>query len=380
MLKTWMVRCLLALALLFIIPRSFATCVFSPINSNYLNPGQIHTYNITLKNATISVPPGTAIGQVIYRLTIDLNEGPDYKITCTTTALFKFEHKYLSTPLPLSGVANTYQTNLPGIGMRFTLRTPETPFPLTRDTSTNANAFAPPTATKILMFYLELVKTGDVTAGTIQSSSLPSGRIAVGQTGKMLDAYDVKIIGGAITVTTPTCNIAPASGAMTIQLGSYKANTFTGINYGTAWKNASIKFDCPNRFYGNSSNGTTSTPITSVATYDGKIMQNFVAMNRNMWEMTLTPGNGVASTTNSNNGIMKINDSPDMAYGIGIQLSSSASETNKINLANKITGKFSLTNTSTSVTVPLYARYIQTHSTVIAGKANGSLIYTISYR
>lgn len=77
---------------------------------------------------------------------------------------------------------------------------------------------------------------------------------------------------------------------------------------------------------------------------------------------------------------MKINDSPDMAYGIGIQLSSSASETNKINLANKITGKFSLTNTSTSVTVPLYARYIQTHSTVIAGKANGSLIYTISYR
>ena len=76
---------------------------------------------------------------------------------------------------------------------------------------------------------------------------------------------------------------------------------------------------------------------------------------------------------------MRIDDETLSATGIGIQLSSSESTSGLIDLTTGITQTLPDDGTR-NITVPLYARYIQTENSVTAGKANGRLEYIITYQ
>jgi type 1 fimbria pilin len=82
-------------------------------------------------------------------------------------------------------------------------------------------------------------------------------------------------------------------------------------------------------------------------------------------------------------GIIKIattgaNNTPH-AVGVGIQLSTTESVVGKVNLNNPL--EYTLpTDGRLSITLPLYARYIKTASTVTGGKANGKLTFTVTYK
>lgn len=371
--KIWMVRCLL-LPGIFAALQAYAVCNFNPLAGVYPQ-NSLYTYTFPfVTSAIFSVPADTPVGQVIYQQqigpTMDNTPGA-YRITCTTNGLFRFSYSYSATPRPLSPLGNVYQTNLAGVGVRFVSQEPK-PFPTVYSFSTTMQTSYSVSQAVMTRIYMELVKTGDINAGTINGNALPTARVSLGQTGSFVALYDIKI-SGSLSVTTPTCNVAPTSGTMSVTMGSYKASEFTGAGSGTDWKDASITVNCSGRFYGNSG---VNTPVKIAATSDGKTNTARTLQN-NIWEMTLTPGNGVIDSAN---GIMKLKNETQSAGGIGIQLSTSASDTNKINLANKISDKISKTAVNPTITVPLYARYIQTASTVTAGKANGSLIYTISYR
>lgn len=353
---------ILALILLAAIKNAQASCAFS-------SAATAQIFTIPLDNRTFSIPPNTLPGQIIARqyITAPLSSSmPD--VVCSTGPMYKF-YQYKTLPLGLAtNYTDVYQTNVAGIGVRYYASRVNYPsFPYNYQYSTG-NRF--PIANYTLNFFIEFIKTAKtVSPGQVLASSLPITELAAGQEANKV-VYARMTMSGQFTVTTPTCNIAPASASMTVQMGTHMANSFSGIGSGNDWKNASIRLiDCP-QFYGNGYSGLTSQTATNNTT------PTQYALTANTWSLSLTPRNGVIDAAN---GIMKIDDETGKATGVGIQLSTSESVSGKINLTNGV--KKSITQDgSTTITIPLYARYIQTESTIGAGKANGRLEYTITYQ
>lgn len=283
---------------------------------------------------------------------------------------------YLTTPMPPSTYSGTvYNTNIPGIGIKFTTdyRSSVTDFPTIIATpSVCANSLIcawPRPDGYDASSWFSLIKTAEtITPGVLSASSLPSLVYSMGQSGAMVNSYNISL-SGSLQITTPTCNITTVSQSMVVYLGKHDITTFTGKGSTTGWKNASIQLVNCGQFYGNSQGGN------DMATFNGSSVA-YNSLNSNYLSLTLTPLNGIEDVSK---GIMKIDDHPLKANGVGIQLSTNESTSGMVNLASAITQTLPKDG-ATSITVPLYARYIQTENTVGAGKANGKLEYTITYQ
>lgn len=366
-------QALITSILLLISIDAFATCDFGPTATYPTNKIQYYTAPL-LGNMTISVPAGAAVGDVIYRQTIQIRNFPATRIKCSIAGDFYFSHEYASTPKQRSSYNSTvYETGVPGIGVKMMVNksiTPTNDYPYMSDPVTqclNSEACAPDPKwywPNELMF----IKTSsNVGAGTISASNLPTLRYLWGQPNNMITLHEVKL-SGSIKVTVPTCNISTASGTMTVPMGAYKLQNFTGKGTGTEWKNASINLTGCGRFYGESS--------ASMADFNGSSTTQTRSLANNFWSMTISPYNGIFDTAK---GIMNIDDDTLRATGIGIQLSTTQSTTGLVNLSAPVKGALPDDGTQ-NITIPLYARYIQTGNAVIAGKANGKLMYTITYQ
>ena len=350
-------------------------CFFSPMvqASCELNQGtgyitELKSYTIPL-SGTISVPPGTPVGKEIYRLQIKFaNQGWVY-VKCSSSGQFYLGYDYLTTPLlPSDYSTAVYKTGVPGIGVKFVYGNSQGDFPLKKNSCFGKTCNFPSAGWNALSTVV-LIKTADVvTAGTIEGSQLPTALYSVGQNDSMLDVYEVSL-SGSLQVTSPTCNITLASKTMTVNMGKQKITAFTGKGATTEWKNASIQLANCGRFYGNAPSGYIGSA------FDGNTFTLYPTIN-NYLSITLTPLNG---SEDAAKGIMKIADHPLKANGIGIQLSSSESTSGLIDLTTGITQTLPKDG-SQEITVPLYARYIQTENSVIAGKANGLLEYVITYQ
>lgn len=375
MCNKWILLLLLHTTLCLFTVEVTASCDFSPTAN--LPQSQAIKTTIPLSGLSrISVPPGTPVGQIIYRQTTTISQWDNptrVSVRCTSPGIVQHGYEYASLPWPASAYSNTvYQTNLPGIGVRYTYN--RVAFPVyTPEYSCY------PTATPGCSFrglstyiYIELIKIADpVATGVLRGSELPVLRRSYGQTGSMVSVYEYSM-GGELIINTPTCDIYPASGSMTVLMGEHLISKFTGIGSGTQWKNAGISLNCPETFYGNSgvdAYTTTAAIFSGAATVDRSLRQN-------IWQLTLTPVDGIIDATN---GIIAIADAQIKAEGIGIQLSRTSSVKGKINLNTRIVGTAPDKGTR-NLTIPLFARYIQTESKVKSGKANGKLIYTISYK
>lgn len=348
---------------------SFASCTFRN-DAGDMKATKSFTMPIS---GTLSIPPNTAIGQEIYRQNINLANQSTTFITCTSTGQFYYNYKYLTTPTAPSSYSSTvYNTNIPGIGIKFSTATNSAgDFPATVATTSNCTA-----ATicgwnngYTAVSWFSLIKTAEnISPGVLSASSLPSVTYAFGQRGAMVDIYRISL-SGSLQITVPTCNITPASQSMTVNMGSHDVDVFTGKGTATEWKNASIQLTNCGLFYGNSQGGNT------MATFNGSTVA-YQSLNNNYLTITLTPLNGMEDAAN---GVMKIDDHPLKAFGVGIQLAKSESASDLVNLASNMTQALPKDGTP-SITVPLYARYIQTENSVLPGKANGRLEYTITYQ
>jgi type 1 fimbria pilin len=332
---------------------------------------------------TISVPPGTPVGQVIYRQKVLVTQGERNKarVQCDNAEAFYYGYDYVNQSQLILSSHNTYKTNLQGIGAKFVENKDYEDFPLARASDCAKNIPFCDISDWVLSSDLLLIKTEEtVAAGTLLSSSLPVARYSLGQNGSMVPINEIRLSGN-LTITAPTCDISPASGSMVVQMGSYKADDFASVNSASAWKNASIVLNCPKTFYGNSGVNTTvwtNTAGATAGTFNG-ISTTVGTLKNNMWVLTLTPADGIIGS--ATNGTIKLADADQAttASNIGIQLSKSASTNGIINLSSPVTGTIPNTGVS-SITLPLHARYIRTGTPVTAGKAKGKLIYTISYK
>jgi type 1 fimbria pilin len=319
-------------------------------------------------NASISVTPGLAVGQKVYDQDIRLANQGAYIVRCDAAKPFYYDYSLNTTLSESPPGSKTWATNLTGIGIQISAGAGAMgATPVTLAVGGCPNSWNCGWDNYDAASWLEVFKTGNtVTPGTIDASTLPEIIYTFGQADSMVEMYRIRMT-GTITVTVPTCNITPASKVMTVNMGAHKLSDFSGTGSHTGWVDASIYLDGCGQFNGY---GTRTN-----ATFDGSTVIAKNAFTSNKFSVTLTPLNGVAA------GAMKLKDQISGATGFGIQLSRSQSDAGVMNLTGEnynYTDPLS-SNGSTTVTVPLYARYIQTAATATGGKADGMLEYTVSY-
>lgn len=347
---------------------SWGSCAFNNM------PGYItSTKSLTMPiSGTISVPPDTPVGTEIYRLKILLSNAGGVGITCTSAGQFYYSYKYLTTPLlPPTYSSTVYNTGLPGIGVKYVRGNNLADFPTTVATGCNTTSCIMATGWTIDSRLIFIKTASTVSPGLIEASKLPSVVYSFGQNGQMVDVYQMTLT-GSLRITTPTCEISPASQSMAVNMGNYHTSEFAGKGSVTEWKNASIQLINCDQFYGNIPSGYTGGTFNGTTTSSNSKVNNFLSV-------ALLPRNGTPGASDAANGIMNIDDETHSATGVGIQLSSSENASGIINLTTGITQSLSQVSTP-KITIPLYARYIQTENNVTAGKANGRLEYIITYQ
>ncbi|HIE9359429.1 TPA: fimbrial protein [Klebsiella quasipneumoniae subsp. similipneumoniae] len=347
-----------------------AACEFRPTDAAPLTEAAIYQMPITI--GKISVGPDVPIGQVIYRQTINImkNRLP-YIIGCDTYPVKKF-YKYTQLPLPASavtaqGISGTvYETGLKGIGIVFWYS--GNAFPFSQTLCGTVPVCLGQTGEGATSDF-SLVKIGPVEPGEISASNLPSVEYTAGVSES--DSLSVVKISftGSVSVSVPSCQIEKPNDV--VSLGRHNINEFSGKGSYTPWKDASIRLiNCP-FFYGN-----TNYTGNAAGTFDGATINASSTSLRNAWSLKITPGNGVIDSAR---GVISVSDTEDSAGGLGIQLASSPDDTAFLNLSSSYTGLIPADGAS-SVTIPLYARYIQTSDTIKAGIANGFVTYLLEYK
>jgi len=329
------------------------------------------------------MPKDITPGTELYRITARNNKYEYYRVNCNnslTATNYYVKGQFVGGAVPVpsswqgSSLGTVYQTGVEGIGM--VILTSTTNRVLGDKTYSFRSCFSiynyscNTSATNGDITYV-LIKTGEITASSIDLTTLPKVETVVGgenSPGSDITVFQPTLI-GSLTFTQPTCTLAEVS--KTVNLGEHSASDFTAANSTTSWVKASIDLINCNyggpQFYSYNILRYSSNTVTTVA--------NPITTNA-IWSLSLTPATSVINDTN---GIMAISSETGSATGIGIQLSSSDTVLTPMKFSQPTTGTL-VSGVNATMTIPLYARYIKTGSTVTAGKANGKLTYVVEYK
>jgi type 1 fimbria pilin len=289
-------------------------------------------------------------------------------VTCTSSSAFSISRVYADgtvlTPSGLNGPYGgpIYKSKVPGLG--FYMFSTNVPFP---NLGSACGAATSCTQTVNSFFVaLLVIKIGDITPGSVlKGADLPCIDMSFGQQSNMMVNVVKSCFSGSLAVTNLTCN-TPAD--VPVSMGTHDVSEFNGVSSKTEWQDASIKLtQCP-PFYGNNASGI----VYSNSTVSG------VSNSANSISLTLSPTGTIQDAVN---GIINLS-SDSTAKGIGIQLASGTiSSPAVIDFSQSTQAEITLPNnaSSSNITIPLLARYVQTAPAMAPGTANGKLIYTISY-
>lgn len=337
----------------------------------------VRTDAFPLQGGNITVGNELPVGSIIYRQNItstkDYANAPHGK--CDGSGPYTDRQYIYLTNMPQSLSSwqggtysgKIYNTNIPGVGVviaRGNTGVNATPFQWYSDTRPSI-----PDVQVWTTITMILIKTGNITPGTVNGSSLPTVTIRNDYTVANSSAvvftwkpYTVKFSGG-LKVISQTCSVPD----YTVDLGSW--DIFDIMSKGSSeWRDASIKMsNCP-RFYGYIDNAFNTVHLTG-AISGLKYTGNAIGL-----KLSALYGN-----INAANGIVKLEPSNNTANGVGIQLASGNKASNTLfNLGNE--QKIAVSNSSsTSLDIPLVARYIKTENKVTPGKADSKVIFTINY-
>ena len=150
------------------------------------------------------------------------------------------------------------------------------------------------------------------------------------------------VSGLCIQVKSPTCKITDDSKNINVFLGRHNKTAFTGLNSTTAPVPFNIHLtNCQNA---------------------GSVFMQFTA----------TVDSAVAA-----NEVIKIDDQPEGASGLGVQILSAGGSLVPLNQVSQVwSGK---KGSQTKYRLSYQARYIQTQPAVTAGEANASATFVVTY-
>lgn len=273
-----------------------------------------------------------------------------------------------------TGGKDIFPTNVPGIGVTFTISGAlykQTQFPALWQNRVSLGWGTMTQSFGLLgEVIIELVKTGPIPPGTQQivGSSFPGFRIRAGSTHPY--AADNTFVNlnfeGTTTVYTKTCQLATAN--INVDLGKHDITSFDGVGSGSPWKDFDIILkDCPPFYgYGNYKEMYFNDPPLSGANTPNDVAISFRSAN---------------GVVDGNPNLAKLKEGPGTAAGVGIEV---AQRTLSTSIPLDGTGGFTLENLpkeeNTTYTIPLKARYVQSEPTVQAGLANGAVEFTITYQ
>lgn len=225
---------------------------------------------------------------------------------------------------------------------------------------------------------IALVKTGPIASGSrVDASSIPQIITDIpaqeGHTGLPVTLWSVSFA-GSINFITQTCSTSDYQ----VQMGRYDAKeSFSGEGTFTEWKDASILLqNCPT-FTGYHN---TSTPQRAI----GSAVSSGTNKTASMLKVSLQP---LSEVINSEKGLIKVtaDNGSYPATGVALQLGYSESvNASPLNPAiiwkNGQSWRVTAPNDgSSTIKIPLAARYYQTDKTITPGGADGKVMFTISY-
>lgn len=339
----------------------------------------VKSVTIPLAPANITAGPDLPDGTILYTGYHSTSFSSNLKCTGENYSFAKYL-KILSAPTALSGWSNSqfshvYSSGVPGIGIvvwKGSVGITPTPYAVSTYNSPSGNlitTWGPMDAS----FNFGLIKTGNIEPGTINGSSFPtvfwgiSNISGVTNIPPDLELATINFI-GTINVVSKTC----ATPDVTVSMGSYEiAKHFKTVGTTTPWMDASIVLTgCP-YFYGYY--GTNNQ-----VTFNSTGGQTIPASTANTLGVPMQP---TSSVIDAANGIMAIDSTvSNAASGVGIQLGwGDYSQTPALfNFAAQQTVTLPKDGTST-IRIPLAARYIQTDASPTPGPANGKVVFTINY-
>ncbi len=187
---------------------------------------------------------------------------------------------------------------------------------------------------------MALVKTGPITAGTVNGGVLFEAAAAVSQGG----GYTMQTGRKSFSLTQTVINVAACTTPnVTVDMGSVKQSAFTGVG--------------------------STTPAVAF-----KVGVNACPAGLNSIQYQFIPVNAVLDSTN---GVLALS-SDSTASGIGLQLKDSSGKALKYNSQYTLTSYSSATGGT--YTIPLTANYYQTSASVTPGSANAVLTFTMTYQ
>lgn len=363
------------LGALLSLPAVANTCIYRP----GLGP---MTPTIPLLTSNISVGADVPNGTVIHRQRVNFNNRP--WLDCTTDGGPEYNiDQYLNlTNVPAlvpswSGVyaGALYQTSLPGIGVAITnndgygVGTAISTVPFLKWTT-------PIPQDLTYGFYygnsliVNFVKTGPINAGVITGAQMPTVLLTAQPSAPVPGLPDTPFrvnFSGAISVIVNSCQTPD----VLVPMGKYEVSQyFSGKGSATPWVSVPLQLlNCP-PFQGAYSN-PSSPPIydTTGTITAGTLVQNAVSIS-------MVPTYGIIDSTN---GIMKLDNDPNVATGVGIQIAQgTAASPTLFNFAGALSFP-QLSSGVTNITIPFQARYIQTEDAITAGPANSKAVFTVNY-
>lgn len=359
-----------------------AWCVLAPMSWADQTSGVIVKMNVAPSPGDIRIPKDIPDGTELYRITARHSSYYNIRTNCNNSSSWSNYYtmgRFISTiPTPSSfssSLGTVYGTGTAGVGM--VILTGLNNVKLGQKSGSggdckNYSCNIHPSYGDITYVF---IKTGEITAGSLDLASLPKLESVVGGYNSPDDVVVVfqPTLTGAITFTQATCTLAETS--KKVDLGDHTATGFTTTTPATDWVDASINLINCN--YGGaqayqysimrSSNGTlTTNPGTRTASA--------------LWHLTLVPANGASDILDNAKGIMAIASGEGSATGVGIQLSTTNTTTpTPVKFEPQfMTGEI-VAGTNATMKIPLYARYIKIDD-VTAGKANGKVIYRVEYK
>lgn len=283
----------------------------------------------TVSFGTMVVQRDTPVGTVISSKSSSGTSA--YLTECVFPVTLRFSMYYQGGKLSNLG-EHIYDTNIPGVGVRF---------------STGYYFDNPPTITSysdsgsVVGWWggnVELIVTGKVTSGSLSAETL--GKIGVqGSDEVYRDGLTVNLTGGEIVA--PACSLTTQ--ALNFPIGNVKASDFGG-SIGSV-----------------PSSSTVTENLGLSCDVDANINIELNGAKNNDTDLTSV----LAITDQGNAGI---------ADGVGVQLlyNGTPLELNKNIVLKKSTGG--------QETFPIVARYYQTKTTVMPGKANTSATLNLTYQ
>ncbi|HGY4911163.1 TPA: fimbrial protein [Citrobacter freundii] len=284
-----------------------------------------------LSFGNVTVQRDAAVGSVIATTVTGAYNNGNAIAGCTREAwTARWELTQWTT---LSGYGNgVYSTNLPGVGLRLSGSSSGKPLPYESTYPYNAGgswASIPGDGIKG-----ELIKTGDITGGTLNNGVLARASV-------VNQFYFANVtLNGTNTITSAGCSVTSVDEP--VPLGDHNKQEFTGVGYTTDWKAFNIVLDC---------NKSAHINVQIDATRDASNAPGVMAIDTES-------GSTVAT-------------------GVGVQLYFAPD--NSAAQFGQVKDYYTSPNGGME-TVQLKARYYQTASAVTAGPANATATFTLTYK